>query len=55
MTELEPMYGYLVKKSLFDFFDSQFDVMFGHNAIEVYIDALNEGIILARIDMRDHD
>jgi hypothetical protein len=29
--------------------------MFGHNAIEVYIDALNEGIVLARIDLRDHD
>jgi hypothetical protein len=55
MTELEPMYGYLVKKSLFDFFDSPFDVMIGHNAIEVYIDALNKGIVLADIQMRDHD
>ena len=56
MTELPPMYGYLVCKEDNDnFFDSQFDLMFGHNAIEVYIDALNEGIVLVRIDMRDHD
>ena len=56
MTELPPMYGYRVCKKYADnFFDGHYELMFGHNAIEVYIDALNEGIVLARIDMRDHD
>lgn len=55
MTELPPWYGYLVKKSLFDFYDRPYELMFGHNAIEVYIDALNEGIVLAYVQMRDHD
>jgi hypothetical protein len=56
MTELSPMYGYIVLKKYHDnYFDSQFDVMFGHNAIEVYIDALNLDIVLVHIQMRAHD
>lgn len=56
MTELPPLYGYIVcKKNLENFYDSQFDVMYGHNAIEVYIDALNLDILLVHIEMRAHD
>lgn len=56
MTELPPMYGYLVCKNYADnFFYSHYELMFGHNAIEVYIEALDKGIILLHIEMRDHD
>ena len=56
MTELSPIYGYIVcKKVLDNFYDSQFDVMFGYNAIEVYIDALNLDIVLVHIEMKAHD
>ena len=54
MTELQPLYGYVVFKQ-YSFFDSHISVMFAHNAIEVYIEALNKGVILEHIEMRDHD
>ena len=56
MTELPPLYGYVVcKKNLDDFFDTPYVVMYGHNAIDVYIQALNMDIVLVHIEMRAHD
>jgi hypothetical protein len=54
MTELPPLYGYVVFKQ-YSFFDSHISVIFANNAIEVYIEALDKGIVLEHIDMRDHD
>lgn len=54
MTELQPLYGYIVFKP-YNIFDSPVSVLFGHNAIEVYIEALDKGVILLHIELREHD